>query len=269
MTHCHRGARVPGVLSRNIDIEFDITIRSSDGATEPAPVRQPMPPTNQARHRAAIPNAGKRRTSADGPGRELRGTGRTSRGRLTRTRLIDAARLVFERDGFLHARIADMCAEAGVAQSSFYTYFLSKEEIFDEVVNTVELDMLTMPSGDDTRSPVERIRDANRHYLEFYRDNAGILAVIDQMATFDDGISAARSERHDRFARAIEHRIREYQDSGLADPRVNAYFGANALGGMVTAMATHMFVRRAGDDLDLAVEQLTVLWANAIGLDAN
>ena len=177
--------------------------------------------------------------------------------------------MVFERDGFLHARIADMCSEAGIAQSSFYTYFLSKEEIFDEVVGTVELDMLTMPGGDESRSPSERIRDANRHYLEFFRDNAGILAVIDQMATFDVRINAARSERHDRFARAIERRIREYQDLDLADPRVDAYFAANALGGMVTAIATHMFIRRAGHDLELAVEQLTLLWTNAIGLNPN
>jgi AcrR family transcriptional regulator len=227
-----------------------------------------MTPPAPSQRRTAIPNAAKRRPAelhhtAD---RKRRGTGRTSRGRDTRERLVTAAQQVFERDGFLHARIADICAHAGVAQPSFYTYFLSKEEIFEEVVSTIELDMLTMPSRGATTDPIQRIREANRHYLEFYRDNARILAVIDQMATFDDHIKTTRADRHERFARAIEQRIRSHQRAGLSDPRIDAYFAANALGGMVTAMATHLFIHGAPGDIDHAVDQLTLLWTNAIGI---
>ena len=46
-----------------------------------------------------------------------------------------AAREVFERDGFLDARIADITATARTATGSFYTYFTSKEEIFLAVVD--------------------------------------------------------------------------------------------------------------------------------------
>jgi AcrR family transcriptional regulator len=227
-----------------------------------------MTPSVPAQRRTAMPNAAKRRPAElrDTPGRKRRGTGRTSRGRDTRQRLVAAAKQVFERDGFLHARIADICAQAGVAQPSFYTYFLSKEEIFEEVVGTVELNMLTMPRRGATSDPILRIRDANRHYLEFYRDNARILAVIDQMATFDDHVKSSRAERHERFARAIERRIRNHQRDGLADPRIDAYFAANALGGMVTAMATHLFIHGTCDDIDHAVDQLTLLWTKAIGI---
>lgn len=228
-----------------------------------------MASAQSTQRRAAIPNAAKPRPGvADDPGRTRRGTGRTSRGRDTRQRLVAAARSVFERDGFLHARIADICTEAGVAQPSFYTYFVSKEEIFDEVVSSVDLDMLTMPGRGAARDPVDRIRDANRHYLEFYRDHAGLLAVIDQMATFDVRVRDARRERHDRFARAIEGRIRSHQREGLVDRRIDPYFAANALGGMVTAMATHLFVHGTSDDIGHAVEQLTLLWTNAIGVRA-
>ncbi|MGH2927257.1 MAG: TetR family transcriptional regulator, partial [Solirubrobacteraceae bacterium] len=53
-----------------------------------------------------------------------------ARGVRTRAALIDAARRVFERDGYLEARVADIAAAAGVAHGSFYTYFDSKDDVF-------------------------------------------------------------------------------------------------------------------------------------------
>jgi AcrR family transcriptional regulator len=241
-----------------------------------------MGAASSTRHRSALPNAAQHRAAASATGR--RGTGRTSRGRDTRQRLVGAARTVFERDGFLHARIADICTEAGIAQPSFYTYFVSKEEIFDEVVSSVDLDMLSMPGRGSSMESTARVRAANRHYLDFYRNNAGILAVIDQVATFDDRVHATRADRHERFARTLERSIRGLQDEGLADRRLDPYFAGKALGGMVTAMASHLFVHPAqkrsedsspewrpdspiGDAaLDDAVEQLTLLWVNALGV---
>jgi len=45
----------------------------------------------------------------------------SARGTRTREALVRAARRVFERHGFLDARITDIAAEAGVASGSFYT----------------------------------------------------------------------------------------------------------------------------------------------------
>ena len=220
--------------------------------------------------RAAIPNASQARRTGltDAVSDTRKGTGRTLRGRETRQKLLDAARVVFERGGFLHARIADICDEAGISHGSFYTYFLSKEEIFTEIVDSVELDLLTVPPSPEGSSPIERIEAANRHYLEMYRANAGILTVINQVATFDADVMAARLERHKAFAHTIERRIREYQRHGIADRDIDPWFAAYALGGMVAAMAEHMFINHIEDDIELAIAQLTTLWVNAIGLDA-
>src|SRR3712207_9192637 len=54
----------------------------------------------------------------------------TERGRRMRARLLAAAREVFERDGFLAARVTDISAAAGAAHGSFYTYFGSKTAVF-------------------------------------------------------------------------------------------------------------------------------------------
>ena len=56
----------------------------------------------------------------------------------TRARLVEAAKEVFELDGFLDARISDIAERAGLSHGSFYHYFDSKEEVFREVAAEVE-----------------------------------------------------------------------------------------------------------------------------------
>jgi AcrR family transcriptional regulator len=153
-----------------------------------------------------------------------------------------------------------------MSHGSFYTYFVSKEEIFQEVVDTVEIDLLRIDPVAERADPVERIRAANRHYLETYLENAKILQVIQQVATFDPEVRQTRVQRQDAFGHAIERRIREYQEQGLSNADLDPWLAANALGGMVAVVADQLATRDEPTDLDVAVEQLTVLWASALGL---
>ena len=216
--------------------------------------------------RAVLPNASRGRRGDDGERR--RGTGRTSRGRETRRRLLEAAREVFERDGFLHARIADIADIAGISHGSFYTYFVSKEEIFTEIVDSVELNLLTLEPAPADADPVERIRAANEHYLKAYGANAKIMRVIHQVATIDATVRETRQQRQDAFAHAIERRVRQLQEAGIADPAVDPTYAAQALGGMVAHFAEYLFNtdNAAGFDVDTAVDQLTRIWTNALGM---
>lgn len=190
----------------------------------------------------------------------------TPRGQRTRQNLIDGARKVFERDGFLHARISDICAAAKTSHGSFYTYFNSKEEIFKEVTDSVELSLLTMEAPSAGADEMSRIREANRTYLSRFAENARILAVIQQVATFDPEVRDTRINRQDAFASVIERRIRKLQSEGRADQELDASFTANALGGMVAFMGEQLFINKRFENGDAAIEQLTRLWANAIGL---
>jgi AcrR family transcriptional regulator len=45
-----------------------------------------------------------------------------------------------------------------MSHGSFYTYFVSKEEIFQELVDSIEFDLLRVdPIGEDAE-PIDRIR---------------------------------------------------------------------------------------------------------------
>ena len=215
-----------------------------------------------------LPNARRARPGVDAPERR-RSEGRTERGRQKRERLLDAARTVFERDGFLHSRISDICDEAGVPHGSFYTYFASKEEAFEAILDGVELDLLTVDSLPPDAGAFTRIRSANLHYFEAIRDNAAILAVIDQVVTFDADARATRDRRQQEFAEALERRTRDYQAQGLADRRLDPAIAARALGAMVDAVARSIYLRGDPVDVEVVVDQLTMLWVNALGMGAD
>lgn len=60
--------------------------------------------------------------------------GSTSRGSRTRTRLLQVATEVFAEHGYHEASIVKITTAAQVAQGTFYLYFSSKQQVFEEVV---------------------------------------------------------------------------------------------------------------------------------------
>ncbi|MET0734556.1 MAG: TetR/AcrR family transcriptional regulator [Microbacterium sp.] len=192
---------------------------------------------------------------------------RSPKGRRTRARLLEAGKKVFERDGFLQARIADISAEASVSHGSFYHYFDSKESIFREIAEEIEVRLLSMDdAGTGGSDPIERIRAANRSYLRSYRKEAKIMRVIEEVSRYDDEVRKVRSQRDDELADRLEAAILRLQKEGLADERVDGRYAATALGCMVAKFAEQMFIAGGDFEEDLAVEQLTLLWANSLRL---
>ena len=210
---------------------------------------------------------------------------RSRKGVATRERLLQGAKAVFEETGFLEARITDIADRAGLSHGSFYHYFDSKEQAFREVAEAQEA-LLTASDdagdaegradgegggagadGDGPASEIERIRRANRRYLERYRDNGRIMGVIEEVSRYDDHVNDARMRRQKHFADRAEEAIRRLQADGLADPEVDPEIAALALGSMMGRFAELWLVEEWGTfDFDDAVDQMTRLWANAIGL---
>ncbi|MGK3916719.1 hypothetical protein ABI161_15585, partial [Enterococcus faecium] len=76
-----------------------------------------------------------------------------------------------------------------------------------------------------------------------------------------------RIQRQKHYADRAERAIRRLQEAGQADPAVDPELAALALGSMVARMAELWLVEHWGEyDLDTVAEQITLLWANAIGL---
>jgi AcrR family transcriptional regulator len=202
---------------------------------------------------------------------------RSRKGAETRARLLEGAKAVFEEMGFLEARITDIAERAGLSHGSYYHYFDSKEQIFREVAEAQEALLTARDDGGEgedeggpdgaSGSEYERIRRANRRYLERYRDNAKIMGVIEEVSRYDSQVNDARIRRQRHFAERAERSIRRLQEAGAADPAVDPELTAVALGSMVGRFSELWLVEGwAKFDFDKAVDGLTRLWANAIGL---
>jgi AcrR family transcriptional regulator len=198
---------------------------------------------------------------------------RSRKGALTRARLLEAAKSVFEEAGFLEARVSDIAGGAGLSQGSFYHYFDSKEQIFRELAEEHEA-MLIAPDADEEReatsvgiSDLARIRRGIRRYLERYRDNSRIMRVIEEVSRYDSFVNLARRRRQEYFADRAARAIRTMQERGTADPEVDPEVAALALGAMLRRFAELWLVEGWKPfDFDEMVDQLTLLWVNAIGL---
>lgn len=173
---------------------------------------------------------------------------------------------MFERDGYLDARLVDIAAEAKAAAGSFYTYFANKEEIFAAVLEDMQEEMLHPRIGEttDNDDPIDAIEAANRAYLEAYERNAKLMRVLEQVATIDDKVRELRRERGRAFAERNARSIRDLQDRGIADPDIDPLLAAAALGSMVGRMAYSTYVMGEKWKREELVTALTRLWAGAL-----
>ena len=193
----------------------------------------------------------------------------SARGARTRDALVRAAREVFERDGFLDARITDISATAGVAAGSFYTYFKSKEDVFAAVMDEVNEEMLhpRLRAFADRDDPVSVIEATNRSYLAAYRRNARLMALMEQVAQIDEDFRRIRLRRVRAFTERNAQAIEQLQQRGLADPDLDPQIAAQALSAMVGRMAYFRYVQGFGNaSIDTLASTLTRLWAGALGI---
>ncbi|WJJ14250.1 TetR/AcrR family transcriptional regulator [Prescottella equi] len=193
----------------------------------------------------------------------------TARGRKTRDGLLDAARKVFEEVGFLDTRVEQIAQEAGVSYGTFYRYFESKEDVFEELSTRLFDDVHRREPLDADLSPAERLVASNRSYYQAYRRNAKLMAIVEQVATFNDEFRALRHEHRrqliDRTARAIAR----WQEQGDVRASLDPVMAARAMAAMVDHSLYLWLVQ--GDDVDEAslLDTLDQMCIGALGLDSD
>ena len=203
-----------------------------------------------------------------------RRTRRDPRRELTPQRLVAAARVVFERDGFHDARLADVTKEAQVSTGTLYNYFQSKEDLFRAVMQGVLDDLTAGAAGDQGAAPaagrrpdpVQGIVDANRSYVAGYRRNARLMALLSQVAERDPEVQAIGVAIRDHFERRISRAIARWQAQGLAYSDLDPVYTANALAYMVDRFLAEWIALELPYDEDLVTETLSKLWTRALGM---
>ena len=99
---------------------------------------------------------------------------REARKAQSRVRILEAARGIFFRDGFMAANLDDVAKDAGVAKGTLYRYFENKAELYVAVLasNGEQFERKLRDAGSDRTLPApERIRRIARFYLAHWTQN--------------------------------------------------------------------------------------------------
>ena len=94
--------------------------------------------------------------------------------------ILDAAVVVFARQGFHTCRVADIADEAGVAYGLVYHYFSSKEEILDTLfLERWELMLSAIAEADRMQiTPRQKLHAIASFIVESYRRHPDVMKVI-------------------------------------------------------------------------------------------
>ena len=147
------------------------------------------------------------------------------RGEQTRARLLAAAEKVFGELGYVDASIVKVTEAAGVGQGTFYLYFSSKQEIFDELIRDlnrrVRHSMKEASSQGKTRLEAELLGFGA--YFRFTAEHPALYRIIRQ-AEF---VSPEMLHYHyDKLAAGYADGLRESMakgEVGEIDPEVTAW----------------------------------------------
>lgn len=108
-----------------------------------------------------------------GPSRSGPRPRRSEKKALCRARILDAARTVFFRDGFMTANLDEVAERAAVAKGTLYRYFESKADLYVAVLSQdgrqFEDRLRATVTGD--LAPSEQVRRTARFYFEHWIRN--------------------------------------------------------------------------------------------------
>jgi AcrR family transcriptional regulator len=143
----------------------------------------------------------------------------------TRQRLVGAAERVFGDLGYYDASIVKITEAAGVGQGTFYLYFQSKHEIFDELVRDlnrrIRHAMTESASMGTTR--VEQELLGFKGYFDFAAKHPGLYRIIRQCAFVSPDAFKWHYDRvSERYSAALREAV-DRRELGPIDPEVAAW----------------------------------------------
>jgi AcrR family transcriptional regulator len=180
---------------------------------------------------------------------------RTARGERTLRKILDAARDEFGERGFSDSSIVGITRRAGVALGTFYTYFDSKEAVFQALVKDMSAQVRdhVAPAFKDAADALDGERRALESFLKFARRHRDVYRIIDESEFVEP---AAYREHYETTATRIAARFKAARGKGeiaqdLTDRDLDilawAIMGANVFLGLRFAVWSSADPKRVAD----------------------
>lgn len=141
-----------------------------------------------------------------------------TRGRRTRRRILDAAEVVFAELGYHDASIVRIVERAGVAQGTFYIYFRSKQEIFEELVADLNSRLREAMSKAAAAGEGDRFDAERRGFAAFFHFTAEHPALYRVIREAEFVAPAAMHRHYEKIVEGYVRALRHAMDEGEVEP---------------------------------------------------
>jgi AcrR family transcriptional regulator len=133
------------------------------------------------------------------------------RGQRTQQRILDAALQVFGDEGYYPSRIDRITERAGCSRASFYQYFSSKEEVFQQLTGQVARQLSASTEALDLLTPDQAGWDTIRTWVarhgEIYRRYEPAFHAFQAASESDDAVASGSVRWQERNIARVRSRI--------------------------------------------------------------
>jgi len=188
----------------------------------------------------------------------------------TRSRILDAAEVVFHDRGVANASLEDIAAEAKVTRGAIYWHFKDKAELFDAMMQRVALpveDILERAGGGHGNvEPLEVLRRATVDVLLRTARDARVQRVFDIAYHKCEYVGDAAGVRDRHIAsqaeclKTIESAMRACVDSGALPRSVNPREAAIGALSLVSGLIANWVLAPRSFSLERHAESLVNIW---------
>ncbi len=171
---------------------------------------------------------------------------RTKRGEQTKAKLLAAAEAVFAEQGYQAASISRITDRARVAQGTFYLYFSSKLDLFEQLVDDLNRRVRKAMSDGAARGAdrAEAEREGFREFFAFTAEHPALYRVVREAEYVAPGAMRRHYERIVEGYRDGLTRAKAAGEIGDVDPEVAAW----ALMGVGEMIGMRYVLWPTGDD---------------------
>ncbi|RKR93059.1 TetR family transcriptional regulator [Micromonospora pisi] len=156
-------------------------------------------------------------------------------------------RLLVNGANFTELGVQQVCTEAGVARSTFYSHFRDKIDLLVRLATELMTSSFDVTSAWKPSEGVERLADAFLQVVKVYREHAAVRRALTEVATYDATVRDFWSQELNQFTDWTIAVLRAEQDAGRTpadlDPvsatRLVVMGGERALVDHVTAGDPH------------------------------
>ena len=183
-------------------------------------------------------------------------TPQTTKGQRTRKNILNCARKVFARAGYVTLRMSDVAEESGVSMGALYRYFQNKDDLFVNLIGDIHEQMFSASRAsehDFAADPYQALLAANRGYLKHYHENRDVMRALIEAGTVDERFRDVwwqmRRRHIDRFVYALKTSHGIETVSGVSVRTV-----VEAMASLVEQSAYTWFAQEELNDKPISVE---------------